>query len=100
MFYLQKNVTTGEIVAVKSENYHDRPLLGRAVNLNGDNFTIEWFVGTYSGTWKEWTGRKNGKRVKYTDTIKYTDIVYQNITFTKSNRLSPSTVTSLKAAYI
>ena len=35
-----------------------------------DNITIDWYIGTYSGTWKPWKGRVCGKTVTFTETIR------------------------------
>ena len=55
----------GEYVAVKCL------LIGKITEINDINATIDWCVGTYSGIWKEWRGRKDGKAVVFSDTIIY-----------------------------
>ena len=50
------------LVAVDLKKYDDRPLLGRVVEVREEEVELEWFVGTYSGMWKEWKGR-DGRRV-------------------------------------
>ena len=49
--------------------------------------------------WREWRGRSEGKSIVYSDEIGYDDIILGGITFTKSNRLRPATVSSLKELY-
>lgn len=60
---------------------------------------IDWLIGSYSGMWREWRGRSEGKSIVYSDEICYDDIILGGITFTKSNRLRPATVSSLKELY-
>lgn len=89
-------VQIGEVIAVRSSVYKDRPLLGRVKELRDEEITVEWFMGSYSGTWKEWTGRVNGKRVVYTDTIQNKDIIQTSISFTPTMHLPTAIVTTLK----
>ena len=89
----------GEYIAVVSNKYDDRPLLGRVTGVKQDKVIIDWMVGSYSGTWREWRGRSGGKAVIYSDTIMKQDIVLRNITLTKSHRLKPEQVTCLKELY-
>ena len=82
-----------------SDKYHDRPLLGRVTAVKQDVVTIDWMVGSYSGVWREWRGRSEGKSVIYSDNIKVTDILLPNITFTKCQKLKQDTTMLLKELY-
>jgi len=89
----------GEFVAVRCSKYSEKPLIGHVTSLNGNNnLTIDWFIGTYSGYWKEWKGRHEGKLIVL-DEIAVEDIVLSSISFTKSWKLPPKTVTVLKELY-
>jgi len=46
-------VELGECVAVISEKYSDRPLLGRVTAVFDEDIQMDWMVGTYSGVWRE-----------------------------------------------
>ena len=46
---LEKNVEVGEYVAVLSNKYSERPLLGRVTAIFEDDIQMDWMVGTYSG---------------------------------------------------
>lgn len=85
-------------MAVKSKKYKDRPLLGRVKEV-GTDIVIEWFMGSYSGTWKEWRGRSGGKAVTYTDSIPRKDIVHRDITFTSAMHLPAAVASTLKTKY-
>ena len=82
-----------------SAKYDDRPLLGRVTGVMQEEVMIDWMVGSYSGSWREWRGRSGGKAVVFTDTIKKKDILLCNIALTKSRRLKPDQVTCLKELY-
>jgi len=56
---------------------------------------IDWYVGSYSGTWKAWKGCVDGKPIIYQHDIKLEDFLLK-IELTKAMRLSPKTVASLK----
>ena len=97
------DVHVQDFIAITSRVYKERPLIGQVTSIGhvtstGQNIIIDWYIGTYSGTWKPWRGRENGKTVTYTDTIDKKDII-QIITFTKGLRLSTTTVKELKMKY-
>ena len=87
------------LVAVRSTKYPDRPLIGRVIAIGEDDVQIEWMVGTYSGSWKEWKGREGGKTVIYKDSIPKEDILYTGITLTATKKLKASIVNTLKSLY-
>ena len=84
------------MIAVNSQKYPDRPLIGRVTEVTSKNVKLEWMIGTYSGTWKEWRGREDGEEVVYTDVVPLTDVVYHPITLTTSMRLSSQVVSELR----
>ena len=88
----------GEYVAVKCGKYKERPLIGRISEVDNVNITIDWYIGTYSDTWKEWRGRQDGKPVIFSDSIPVKDILMK-VSFTKSMRLPSSVIRSLKELY-
>lgn len=94
------DVEEGEFIAVKSLKYHERPLIGQITSkdIRQRTVTIDWYIGTYSGTWRPWKGRDGGKTVTFTETVDFTDIL-QKVTLTKSMRLPSSIVQELKAKY-
>lgn len=96
---LQYCPTDGEMVAVICPKYKDRPLIGKVTEVEDRRFTVGWYVGTYSGVWKPWKGRAQGKSINYTDVLQTEDIIFRNIVFTKAMRLPPATVLALKSAY-
>ena len=95
----QLAVVVGQFVAVKSAVYKEKPLIGKVVSVATTTVVIEWWMGTYSGLWREWVGKENGKKVVYTDNIEKKDIIDIDIKFTKSKRLPPCLVRELKSLY-
>ena len=89
------DVQVDSFVAVTSTRYKDKPLIGLVTATETDTITIDWYIGTYSGTWKPWKGRVCGKTVTFTETIRMTDIL-QTVTFTKAMHLSSTTVSQLE----
>ena len=92
-------VAVGEMIAVRSNKYRERPLLGRITTVKQDTVVFDWLVGSYSGTWKDWRGRENGKSVIYSDELPTSDILMTSITLTKAKKLQPQTVATLKELY-
>ena len=86
------------MVAVRSDKYSEKPLIGQVTEVNKDDITINWYIGTFSGYWKEWKGRQDGKSVIFSDTIPFKDIL-QSVSFTKTMKLPPKTVAALKELY-
>lgn len=82
----KQKVKPGSFIAVKSVKYSEKLLIGKV--LTEKPLVIEWWVGTFTGTWKEWVGREDRKRVVYTEQIDETDILCE-VTFTPSRRLAP-----------
>ena len=84
---------------MKCQKYKEWPLIGKITAVDGVNITIDWYVGTYTGTWKEWHGRKDGKAVIFSDTIPLKDILMK-VSFTKSMRLPSMIIPALKELYL
>ena len=92
-------LTSGEFIAVHSDKFVERPLIGRTTKVTTYKVEFEWMIGTYSGQWKEWRGRQDGIPVIFTDSVPLTDVLYHPIEFTKNKKLGPQTVAKLKEAY-
>jgi len=59
---------------------------------------MDWYIRTYSGIWKEWKGRDQGKPVVFSHTVENKDIL-KTVTLTKAMRLKPEAVQDLKSIY-
>ena len=86
-------------MAVKCDKYQEQPLIDKITAFDTDNATIEWYVGTYSGMWKQWQGRKDGKPVIFSDVIPVKNILTK-LYFTKSMRLPPKLISTIKELYL
>ena len=89
----------GEYVAVKSDKYDERPLLGRVTASYKNNFQMDWMVGSYSGTWREWKSRSDRKTVIFNDFINYTNVIMRSVKITASKRLRTDIVQELTRLY-
>jgi len=59
---------------VQCSDYKEHPLIGKVTEKRQDEVVMDWYIGSYSGTWREWKGRDNGKTVVFSQTIKCDDI--------------------------
>ena len=64
-----------DYIAVRSVKYTEKSLMGQVTSTGLTNVSIDWYIGTYSGMWKAWKGREQGKTVTYTDIIERSDIL-------------------------
>ena len=87
-------------MAVRCDKFHERPLIGSICEKFDDAVQIEWYIGTYSGMWKKWKGRSEGKYVTFQEHISLEDVLMRDIRFTKSMRIPPKTASSLKELYM
>ena len=54
------NVNVGDTVALKIMKYHEElPQLGKVVEISESSVTVDWLIGTYSGTFSFW--KEKGK---------------------------------------
>ncbi len=82
------------MVALRLDKYADEiPQIGKVVKLTDMDVTVEWWIGCYSDTWREW--KERGAVV--TETFPRNAIIYSGIHFTKTFRLRGSTVNPLTA---
>ena len=84
---------------MKCDKYGERPLIGRITEINEKNVNINWMIGSYSGVWKEWKGRSEGRYITFADTIPWEDVMI-SVEFTKGMRLPQKTVSTLKELYV
>ena len=89
-------VEKGQFVALGLDEFkHELPQIARILMIEEDVMTIEWWVGTYNGTWNPWTV----KSVEQTAIVHRNCIVLGNVTLSKSNRLAKHIVERLKTIY-
>lgn len=91
-------LTIGQYVAVRCDKYKERPLIGCITQICEKTVDINWMIGSYSGVWKEWKGRSEGKCVTFSDTISREDVMIP-VEFTKGMRIPPRKVSNLKELY-
>ena len=79
---------------------HDRPVPRQTTNWpslqlrrNGIHHPMQWMVGSYSGRWKSW----KGKRGQYTDVLPLSSVVLREINFSPAKQLPAAVVAALKS---
>jgi len=73
------HVKEGDFIAVRCQ---ERSLIGKVMEKKEQCVVMDWYIGSYSGTWREWKGRDQGKSVVFLDILK-------TVSFTKAMRLNP-----------
>ena len=84
---------------MRCEKFSERPLIGHITQIDDKTVNINWMIGSYSGIWKEWKGRSEGKYITFADTIPLEDVMTP-IELTKGMRLPQKTVSTLKELYV
>ena len=92
------DIVIGEYRAVKCEKYRERLLIGCITKICDKNVEIDWMVTSYSGLWKAWKGRGDGKIVRFAETIPLCDVMIK-VEFTKGMRIPPKSVLALRELY-
>jgi len=72
----EQNVEVGEYV-----------VLGKVTAIFENDIQMDWMVGTYSGVWREWKGRIEGKPVVFNDKIRKENVLMKHVTLTKGKQL-------------
>jgi len=86
----------GCMVALRLQKYsEDIPQIAKVVKLTELDVTVEWWIGAYGDTWREW--KERGRVI--TETFPRNAVIHHNIRFTKSLRLPKHLITELKDAY-
>ena len=88
---LIQEIKLGELIAVYTEKFTERPLIGWVTSVDSKVIKFDWMIGTYTGTWKEWRGRKEGKSVIFSDSVPLMDVLYHPIELTKGTTSSSET---------
>ena len=89
------SIQDGDLVAVKSSKYTERPLIGQVTSTTQKYILVYWNLLWHMEAMER---QRWWKTVTSTKTIDKTDII-QKVSFTKSIRLSTATVTELKTKY-
>ena len=91
------DVQLGSFVALGLDEFKEElPQIAKVLAIDDDSITLEWWVGTYTGTWAPWIV----KSVEQTISVHRNNIVLRNISLSKSNRLSKPIISKLKSIYV
>lgn len=86
----------GEFVALRLAKYDDEvPQIAKVVAMDELNVTVQWWMGSFSDSWREWKEKK--KVVE--ETFHRNAIIKSGITFTASKRLSHAITQELRKLY-
>ena len=78
-----------------TEYSNELPQIARVLMVEEDLITVEWWIGSYSGTWNPWVV----KSVEQTASVHKNCIVLRNVQLSRSNRLAKQTVDRLRKIY-
>ena len=89
------------MVACFIEEYRDEiPQIGKVVEVHDSDseVKIEWWIGTYTGTWRALTKKDGRKTVLWTESVPTASIISE-VSFTKSSKLPKAIKEQLQKAY-
>ena len=93
---VNKKPAIGKFAALRLKKYDDEvPQLAKVKAIDDLEVHVEWWIGRWSDTWKEW--KQQGKLV--TETVHKNAIIMAPIELSRSNRLVKSTITQLQKIY-
>ena len=72
-----------------TEYSNELPQIARVLMVEEDLITVEWWIGSYSGTWNPWVVKS----------VEQTASVLRNVQLSRSNRLAKQTVDRLRKIY-
>lgn len=90
------NVCVGDFVALRMAKYDDEiPQIARVTAVQDLDITVEWWIGRYHDTWREW--KANGATVS--ESLPLNAVIKRGFQLTKTMRLPSYIITELKALY-
>ena len=86
----------GEFVALRLSKYDDEiPQIGKVVSISEQDVLIQWWIGSYYDTWREWREKNQPVQEK----MHRNSIIKSGIKFTSAKRLNKKTINELKKIY-
>ena len=86
-------------MAVYCPKYVELPQIGGLLSADDSSVEVEWWLGTYSGTWQVWKNRKARKYAIVTEILPRVAVLLTGLEFTKAKRLPTAMVHKLKDLY-
>ena len=91
-----KNVNVGNYLSLKIKQYYeDLPQIGKVVKINDSSVTVDWLVGSYSGTFGFW--RERGKVIREVYPLRG---IMCHLKLTPAMKLTKVNICSLKKTYL
>lgn len=92
-------ISSGMMVACFVVEYRDEiPQIGNILEVTDDQVKLQWWTGTYSGTWTALTRKEGRKSVPWTEIVPLSSILFE-VSLTRSSKLSKKIKQKLEKAY-
>lgn len=92
-----ENIEVGKFVAVHLANYDKVPVIGKVLEVNGDNIKIHYWKGSFKGKWSPQDVPR--RRTPWVDELPKTCIILCSFSLTEDSKLLPSTRRHLQDEY-
>ena len=89
----------GHYVAVNTEEWSNRPLIGQVEKIVQPVVTIRWLDGSYNGTFRDSYVGSGANRKPWTQEVDKSQIVMIGVQFSSSRRIRREHIQELKARY-
>lgn len=96
---LHSQPSVGEYVALKLPQYPEQPQIGKVLGIKETTVKVDWMKGGYTTAWKPYLLKKGRVLVHWEEEVDKKFILPGTIEFTKSMRLTSSSVCHLRTAY-
>ena len=94
------DITPGSMVACFVRQYRDEiPQIGKLLETNENEVKLEWWIGSYTGTWRALTKRKGRSTEPWTETLPKSCMLYQ-VSLTKYSKIPKAEQEKLRKTYL
>lgn len=95
----RRDIEKGMLVAVLSDKYREKPLIGRVDELSGEKLHLTWMYGHWTTNWSICKKREGQRMVEWTEEVDKSTVVLFDFQLTSSGKLRQATVRELKRVY-
>lgn len=89
----------GQLVALQSTKYSEKPLIGKVIDTSGQHVNIRWYDGAWTTKWREYTYKVGKKTHKWNEKVPIKDIILRNVQLTNGMKLTSKTRRELESLY-
>ena len=91
----KKEINRSKFAALRLAKYNDEiPQIGKIIDIQEFNVTIEWWIGTYSTNWMPW--KSNGQL--NLETV-HENAIIMTLELAKTQRIQKNDISALKNLY-